>query len=195
MSDQPTTPAAATPAPAAEPVAPSEQTVPYSRFAQVNETAKAAQKQLQEMQDRLEELESRDKSELERERSKRTQFEQQAAEMATRLERVERSGWIRSAAAVANFEDPDDAVAFISTQAVESAEDAEKAVKALAKRKPKLLREQQPSPQIGQVVHNGVPVPPGGQQPQQPEIDPAAQALLAQVQAAQAAGWTSSPLE
>lgn len=191
MSDQP---AAAAPAPAAEPAAPPEQTVPYSRFAEVNQTAKAAQKQLQEMQERLEELESRDKSELERERSKRTQFEQQAAEMASRLEQVERSGWIRSAAAVANFEDPDDAVAFISTQAVESAEDAEKAVKALAKRKPKLLREQQPSPQIGQVVHNGVPVQPGTQ-PAQPEIDPAAQALLAQVQAAQAAGWTSSPLE
>lgn len=170
---------------------PAEQTVPYSRFAEVNQTAKAAQKQLEEMQSRLEELESRDKSELERERSKREQFEQQARELSARMEKVERSGWIRSAAAALNFDDPDDAVAFISTAEIGSREDAEKAVNKLAKRKPKLLRDASPSPAIGQVLANGQPVQADGQK----QTDPAAEALLAQITAAQASGWTSVPIE
>lgn len=179
-----------TPAPAADPP---EQTVPYSRFAEVNQTAKQAQQQLKEMQDRLEELENRDKSELERERSKRTQFEQQASELSARLERMERSGWIRSAAAAAGFEDPDDAVAFIPSDSIESSDDAAKAVKDLAKRKPKLLRDTTPTqPQVGQVLQNGQPVTAGKSEP---EIDPASLELLKQVQAAQASGWTSSPIE
>lgn len=181
------------PTPAVQPAAePGEQTVPYTRFAEVNQTAKAAQKQLLEMRERLEELENRDKSELERERAKREQFERQALEMSERLSRVERSGWIRAAAAEAGFDDPDDAVAFIGAGDVESPDDAEKAVKRLAKRKPKLLRDTQPTqPPIGQVVQNGQPVQAG----QQPEIDPAALQLLEQVKAAQASGWTSSTIE
>jgi hypothetical protein len=181
----------AAPAPAT-PAVVEETTVPYSRFAEVNQAAKDREKQLQEMASRLEELENRDKSELERERAKRETFEKQAADMAARLERVERSNWIRSAAAAAGFEDPDDAVAFISTDSVESDTDAEKAVAKLAKRKPRLLREQTPAANIGQVVQNGQPI--GQQQATQPE-DPAALALLEQVKAAQSSGWTSTTID
>lgn len=186
-------------APTAEPAATTaaqpagEQTVPYSRFAEVNQTAKQAQKQLEEMQSRLEELENRDKSELERERSKRETFERQATEMQARLERVERSNWLRSAALAAGFDDPDDAVAFISTDSVESDADAEKAVAKLAKRKPRLLRETSAPTQIGQVLQNGQPVQAGGKQ--EPEIDPASAALLEQIKAAQSSGWTSSTID
>lgn len=179
------------------PAAPAEQpearTVPYDRFQQVNQQAREYKQQLEELGGRLQELEERDKSELERERSKREKTEQQNNELAQRLERLEKSSWVRAAALDAKFDDPDDATAFINLGEIENAQDAEKAVKALAKRKPRLLRDESPAPQIGQVVQNGQPVTNG--QPQQPEIDPNAAALLEQVKAAQEAGWTSSPVE
>lgn len=177
--------------PAATDSRPDEPRIPYERYQAAVERGKNAEKQLSEMQERLEELESRDKSELEKERAKREQFERQAQEMADRLTRVERSGWIRSAAADAGFDDPDDAVAFIAAGEIESADDAAKAVKTLAKRKPRLLREAPQTPPIGQVVANGQPVQAGGQQQQ--ELDPAGVALLKQLEAAQATGWTSVP--
>ncbi len=181
-----------TPAPEVTPVEPSEQTVPYHRFKEANDRAKAASTQLTELQARLDEIENQGKSELERERSKRTEYEKQAGELSARIQNMERSGWIRTAALAAGFEDPDDAVAFISASSVESDADAEKAVKALAKRKPKLLRDEKPAPpQIGQVLQNGQVPQPG----QTVEIDPASLELLKQVQAAQASGWTSSTIE
>lgn len=183
----PTEPAQAAQAPASEPA---DRTVPYDRFQQVNEKAKAAQQELDEMKSRLEELESRDQSELERERKQREKYETAATEMQQRLERMERSSWIRSAAAEAGFDDPEDAVAFISPGAVESAEQAEKEVKRLAKRKPKLLRDSSPAPPIGQVLANGQRVDPNAQQ-----RDEHAEQFAAQIRAAQDTdGWQSIPL-
>lgn len=187
-----TTSAAAAAPPATPPPAdpPAERTVPYDRFAQVNEQKAAAQQQLEEMQQRLQELEDRDKSELDKERSKREQFEQQATEMSQQLQRMERSAWLRSAAAEAGFDDPEDAVAFINPGSVDSAEAAEKEVKKLAKRKPKLLRETTAAPQIGQVLANGQRVDASS-----PQADENAKAFAAQIAAAQETdGWQSIPL-
>lgn len=193
MSDQ-GTPAAAAATP--EPGATTEQaqearTVPYERFQQVNEAAKTARTQLEEMQQRLQELEDRDKSELDRERSKREQLEKQASDAMQRLTVMERSSWLRSAAAEAGFDDPEDAVAFINPSSIESAEQAEKEVKRLAKRKPKLLRDSSPAPQIGQVLANGQRVDASQQQ-----RDESSEQFMAQIRAAQdSEGWQSIPLE
>lgn len=167
-----------------------DRTVPYDRFQQVNEAAKTAKAQLEEMKTRLEELESRDQSELERERKAREKYESGFNEMQQKLTVVERSSWLRSAAAEAGFDDPEDAVAFISPSSVESVEQAEREVKKLAKRKPKLLRETSPAPPIGQVLANGQRVDPNAQQ-----RDEHAEQFAAQIRAAQDTdGWQSIPL-
>lgn len=194
MNDAPTPPVEAeAPAPAAqapEPAAPTDR--PEENIvAEERRKRQKAEREINQLTARLEELENRDKSELERERSKREQFERQATEASQRLERLERGGWIRSAAAAAGFDDPEDAVAFIASEDVETAADAEKAVARLAKRKPRLLRDTTP-PQIGQVVQNGRQAT--QQQSGEQAISPEAEALLEQVKAAQAAGWTSTPV-
>lgn len=169
---------------------PPERTVPYERFKQVNEAAQTAKQQLEEMQSRLEELESRDQSELEKERKQREKYERGYSEMQQKMTALERSSWLRSAAAEAGFDDPEDAVAFISPSSVETVEQAEKEVKKLAKRKPKLLRETSSAP-IGQVLANGQRVDPAAAQ-----RDEHAEQFAAQIRAAQETdGWQSIPLQ
>lgn len=168
-----------------------EPRIPYERYQAAVERGKNAEKQLQELQAWREEFENRDKSESEKERVKREEAERRAQEAESRLVSMERSGWIRAEASRSGFDDPDDAVAFINAGQIESPEEAARAVKDLAKRKPRLLREAPQTPPIGQVVANGQPVQAGGQQQQ--ELDPAGVALLKQLEAAQATGWTSVP--
>jgi ElaB/YqjD/DUF883 family membrane-anchored ribosome-binding protein len=171
MSDVPAEPAAE-----ATPDAPAERTVPYERFAQVNKEARDAKDQMKALTDRLEELEAQGKSESEQERLKREKAEAKLAEMQAdlqsrdeRLSRMEKSGWVRNAAAQANFANPDDAVAFAELDGLEEPKDAEKAIKDLAKQRPYLLRQDSPGQQLGQVVTDGRPGAPQ-------TVDPAAQA-------------------
>jgi predicted phage tail protein len=193
MSDQPNTDPTT---PADQPLTvevnpPQERTVPYDRFQQVNQKARDAEKQIESLTARLEELETRDQSEVERERNKREQFESKSRELEQRLAVMERSTWLRSAAADAGFDDPEDAVAFINPASVESEDEAERAVKKLAKRKPKLLRDTSPTPQIGQVLANGQRVDPAAAQ-----RDENAEAFMSQIRAAQDEdGWQSIPLQ
>jgi DNA repair exonuclease SbcCD ATPase subunit len=172
MSDVPAEQAAE-----ATPEAPAERTVPYDRFAEVNRKAKEKDDQLKALTDRLEELEAQGKSESEQERLKREKAEAKLAEMQAdlqsrdeRLNRMEKSGWVRNAAAQAGFANPDDAVAFADLDGLEEAKDADKAIKDLAKQRPYLLRQETPGQQLGQVVTDGRP----GAPPQQ--LDPAEQA-------------------
>jgi DNA repair exonuclease SbcCD ATPase subunit len=177
--------------PETAPEVPAERTVPYERFQQVNQQAKEAKQQLEDLRGRLEELETRDQSEVERERAKREQYESRSRELEQRLTVMERSSWLRSAAADAGFDDPEDAVAFINPSSVESEDEAERAVKKLAKRKPKLLRDTSPAPQIGQVLANGQRVDPNA-----PQRDQDAEAFMAQIRAAQDEdGWQSIPIQ
>ena len=188
MSDETPQGAAPTPAPA-EPVE-EPRTVPYDRFQEVNKQAKEYRSQLEALEGRLAEIEDRDKSEVERERAQREKYEHGYKELQNRLTVMERSSWIRSAAAEAGFDDPEDAVAFINPSKVETEDQAEKEVKRLAKRKPKLLRDAAPPAQIGQVLQNG-------QAPQQtgdPAMDAQAEEFMRQVQAAQQSGWISIPV-
>lgn len=167
MSDVPATSAAE---PAA-PTEPQERTVPYERFQQKNEEAKAAAEANKDLLARLEDLEAQGQSETERERKQReraekaladTQAELQARE--ERLARMEKGGWVRNAAAQAGFANPDDAVAFADLDGLESERDADKAIKKLSEQRPYLLRQETPGSQLGQVLNQGQ-VP--GQAPEQ----------------------------
>lgn len=117
----------------------------------------AAEKEAKELRARLEELEDRDKSETERERKAREKAEARVAELEQTLTKTQRSNLVRSAASKAGFDDPEDAVVFLASKDIEDAADAERAVKALAKDKPRLLKNQGDDvpPEIGKVVENG----------------------------------------
>lgn len=120
---------------------------------------KDAEKRLAELEARLQEKETEGLPELERERKQREQLEKrlqdaekarEASEQAIRTARAER--WVTAAAK--DFTDPDDATRFVDLDGIESMEDAERAVKALAKRKQHLLkREETKLP--GRVLENG----------------------------------------
>jgi poly-gamma-glutamate capsule biosynthesis protein CapA/YwtB (metallophosphatase superfamily) len=146
-----------------------EQTVPYERFQQVNAKAKAEadarkslEKQIKDLQAAMEERENAGLPELERERRRAEQLEKriadaeaEAAEAKAQVARSARAGLVRSAAK--DFADPDDAVAFLNLDEIEDEKDAERAVKALARRKPHLLKPEQPQ-LPGQVLKDGQPV-------------------------------------
>lgn len=177
-------PAAPAPAAPAAP-APDDQRVPYDRFREANERAKAAEQQLGELQKWKEEQEAKGLSELERIRRQQQQAEQRAAEAETRLVQVERSGYIRNAAAAARFMDPEDAVAFLNGKLADfdTPQKAQKAVEDLAKSKPHLV-----SPASG---WDGGARGPGGPQP-----DAQSAEFMEQLRSAQAsAGWQAVPLD
>jgi hypothetical protein len=121
---------------------PAEQTIPYSRFKEVNERLKAAEAQAQSA---AEELKKREEAEL----SEREKAEKQAAEAVARAEAaearaitLERSAWIRDAAS--SFNDPADAVAMLDLSEIDSADKAKAAVEDLGKSKPHLVKSEQP---------------------------------------------------
>jgi hypothetical protein len=143
-----------------------DQRVPYERFQQANkkakeasERSKALEKDLAELRAQMEERETAGLPELERERKRAEQLEKRAAEAEkraqdteTRLARTQRERWITAAAK--DFQDPEDASAFVNLDEIEDEKDAERAVKQLAKRKPHLLKaEERQLP--GRVLQNG----------------------------------------
>jgi chromosome segregation ATPase len=137
--------------------------VPYSRFEEVNRRAKQAQDELDELRTRLTEFEDRDKSETERERAARERAERQVQELSQTVTGLQKGSWVRSAAAELNFHDPEDAVTYLTDRmaSFEDERDAKREVRALAKRKAHLVREENKDqrPNLQRVF--------GGQQPQQ----------------------------
>lgn len=119
-----------------------EQSVPYSRFKQVNDRVAEAERRAEEAQAALQ---AREEAELsEREKAERAASEALArAEAAeARATQLERSGLVRAAAK--NFNDPDDAVALLDLDGIDTAEKAVEAVKQLAESKPHLVKSEQP---------------------------------------------------
>jgi hypothetical protein len=116
-----------------------EQRVPLDRFRQVTTENRELREQLDELAKWKEEQEQAQLSELERERQAREKAEATAAEAATKAERLERSTWLKDAAASAGFADPEDAVALIGTAELDTAEAAQELVTKLAEQKPHLL--------------------------------------------------------
>jgi sugar-specific transcriptional regulator TrmB len=117
-----------------------QQQVPYDRFREVNEQKKRLEKTLNELTKEREEREQAGLSDLDRATKARQRAEERAAELEQRLLTVERSEWIKAAAR--NFQDPDDAVAFLRSDIgdLDSPEKAKDAVDRLAGAKPHLLR-------------------------------------------------------
>jgi hypothetical protein len=106
---------------------------------------------------------------------------------------VERQTWIRDAAREAKFDDPADAVAFIDVSDVSDFEDALDQVKQLAKRKPRLLR-QESTPQIGQVVKDGRRVQREQGPARQDNLSPDEEDFLGQLKGAMSSsGWQNVP--
>jgi hypothetical protein len=183
----PTTPAASpeTPAPPVE----ETKTVPYERFAEVNNKAKAEREAREDLERRLQELEDRDKSELERERAQRERLSAELEEKQRHLVKVERGSWVRDAAVEAKFIDPTDALGRVSLDAIESESDARKAVKRIAEQAKHLIQQEAPvAPQIGQVVAGGQPVNPNAPDPKQDENE----RFLAELKEASSRGWSQS---
>jgi len=165
MAEEPTTPPEGGTV-VEEPEVKTEQTVPYERFQQANAKAKEAatkaaalEKDMKELRAAMEDRENAGLPELERERKRAKQLEERIADAEARAEaadaklaRTTKASLIREAAK--DFADPSDAVAFVDLDSVEDEKDAERAVKALAKSKPHLLKAEKPV-LPGKVLQNG----------------------------------------
>lgn len=117
------------------------QTVPYDRFREVNERAKAAEEQLAEITKWKQEQEQAKLSDIERAEAQRKEAEERATAAEARALNLERSGMVRSAALGARFTDPDDAVEFLAKKLgdLDTPEKVKAAVAELAKSKPHLV--------------------------------------------------------
>jgi hypothetical protein len=147
------------------PAVPQEKTapdaVPYSRFQETNEQAKQLKAQLAEVQAQLREKEEADLSAAEKEKAARSRAEQEAAEARAEAASLKRGRLIAGAAKEAGFVDADIAAEMLASRSdIESEAQARKAVEALGKRIPALLKQQQAPPQIGRVLEDGSPVDP-----------------------------------
>jgi hypothetical protein len=143
-----------------------DQRVPYERFQQANKKAKEAadrtkalEKDLADLRAQMDERETAGLPELERERKRAEQLEKRAAEAEQRataaeqrVTRTQRERWVSAAAK--DFQDPEDASAFVNLDDIEDEKDAERAVKQLAKRKPHLLKAEE-TKLPGRVLANG----------------------------------------
>ena len=124
---------------------PTEQRVPLERLQKVTSENRTLREELDQLRAAEAERAKAEMTELEQERAARAEAEAAAQAAAAQVQALERGGWLRSAATAAGFADPDDAVALVGTDAVDSADAAAERVKALAEAKPHLLGQQQPA--------------------------------------------------
>jgi hypothetical protein len=152
---------------------PKDQKVPYERFEEVNNRAKKASQELEELRSKLIEFEDRDKSEVERERAARERAESQLSDLMGKVTSLEKGAWVRSAAAELGFHDPEDAVTHLYSNlgALEDQREAKRLVRKLAESKPHLHKSQEKKerPPISRVF--GGEQTQNGQAQQQPVSD------------------------
>ena len=179
MSEETTTPEGegTTEAPAAD----TEKSVPYERFEKVNKQAKEAKaerdqmrKDMADLKAQMDERETAGLPELERERKRAEQLEKRATEAEKRADAQEKAATkasrerlVLAAAASAAFDEADDALRYpeyVNLDEIESASDAERAVKRLAKARPKLLKAEEPK-LPGRVLQNGQAAKAGDEDP------------------------------
>ncbi|HVF79288.1 MAG TPA: hypothetical protein VNA28_13405 [Solirubrobacteraceae bacterium] len=183
-----------------------EETVAYARFQKVNQQAKEAKqqvaqmsKEMAELRAQMEERETAGLPELERERKRAEQLEKRAAAAEERAEKQEkaallagRKSLVLAAAAAAGFDEADDALRYpehVDLNEIESASDAERAVKRLAKARPKLLKAEE-SKLPGQVLRNGRAAERGSADPLQEQRENEGQTILEGIRNLQR-GWQS----
>lgn len=153
-----------------------EDRVPYERFQKANQKAKEAAERAAKLEGDLEairaELENREAAglpELERERKRAEALEKRIAEAEARaneseqrVARTQREQWVAQAAAALNFANPARAAKLIDDlDSIEDPDQAERAVKRLAKSDSYLVKSDSAQPQIGRVLENGKTVQPG----------------------------------
>lgn len=153
-----------------------EERVPYERFQKANQKAKEAAERAAKLEGDLEairrELEDREAAglpELERERKRAEALEKRiaeaearAAESEQRVARTQREQWVSQAAAAMNFANPARAAKLIDDlDSIEDSDQAERAVKRLAKSDSYLIKADDTQPKIGRVLENGKTVQPG----------------------------------
>lgn len=145
-----------------------EQRVPYERFQQANTKAKEAaqkaaklEKTIADLQSQMEEREAAGlpeldqlKKRLEQAEKRAEEADKRASEMESQATNVRREQWVTAAASALNFHEPEDASRFVNLGEIESREDAERAVKAIAKAKKHLVRDED-KPLPGKVLNDG----------------------------------------
>jgi hypothetical protein len=158
MSEETATTEAAT---AAETTETEEQRVPYERFQQANkkakeaaDRAKALEKQMSDLQAQIEEREQAGLPELERLKKDMERAQKRAEDAEARAEAQEKAATnakrerlVLAAASQAGFDEVDDALRYpehVNLDEIETPADAERAVKRLAKARPKLLKGDDP---------------------------------------------------
>jgi hypothetical protein len=130
--------------------APTERTVPYQRFKEVNDRLAAEKQARVELEERMSQLEDRDKTdverltrELEKAQKKAAEESERAASLEQARERDAKKSLINEAAAKAKFHNPTLASQLVNLDEIEDAKAAEAAVKALAKDQPFLVQQEE----------------------------------------------------
>lgn len=126
------------------------------------ERAQKLEAQLADLQSQMEERENANLPELERERKRAEALEKRIADAEARAEQAEkrvqttqREQWIAAAAAAANFANPARAARLVDNlDGIEDPDQAERAVKRLAKSDPYLVKADS-APLPGRVLENG----------------------------------------
>jgi beta-glucosidase-like glycosyl hydrolase len=133
---------------------------------EAQERADKLEKDLADMRAQLEQHEQlglpeidRMKNELDKAAKRAEEAEKRAQEFEQQATNTKRERWIIAAANSQNFIDPDDAVRYVELKDIESSEDAERAVKRVAKAKEHLLKKDT-APLPGRVLENGRTVAP-----------------------------------
>lgn len=142
MADEQTTPTE-------KPDEPVERTVPYARFKEINDRLADERKQRSDLEERLASLEDRDKSDVERLTKAQEKLEKRAAEAEQRAAELEaksmrdaKASLVERAAAKMNFHDPGLAAQLVDLEDIEDVKAADAAVKALAKERQYLVRQE-----------------------------------------------------
>lgn len=132
-----------------------DQRVPLDRFRSVTAENTKLRDEVEQLAQWKKETETAQLSELDRERVAREESEAKLVDALARAATLERSTWIREAAAKAGFIDPEDAALVITLDDVADADEAAKMVDALAARKPHLLGgSDQPKPMAAPMAGN-----------------------------------------
>lgn len=140
---------------------PADNTVPYSRFDEVNKAKKAAEAELAKLRKQAEFAENATLAEQKRfeelyqkEQAKAANLEKRFEEMQAQVTRDRVKAAIEAAAKAANFAEPADAYLFIDMNSIEVSEDGkvkevETLVKGLATSKPYLVAQREVQPGNG----------------------------------------------
>lgn len=134
------------------PAEPQERTIPYARFKEVNDRLADERRSRSELEERMSQLEDRDKTdverltrELEKAQKKAVEADERATALEAAREKDAKVSLIAAAAAKLKFHDPTLASQIVNLDEIDDAKAAEAAVKAIAKERPYLVQQDDPT--------------------------------------------------